>query len=363
MSGSLLLARGSAGKIGGLSVVAARFRGMSSLDLAQGSLTTRAELAAAYGGSQYGGGIVPANQTKNIFVFSDPAAGKEHDYTFDGRADDDEFGVLYLYTGAGQPPADQELTDRNRSLLNHVQAERDVHLFVADGTVGDTGTVRQRYIGQVVVDPVQPYEERWTQANGQPGRRLYVFRLRPAPGVTLALTDQDTLQIASTTQALPVPPAAEGAAGTSATAVPTEQHGTDSTTANITGGARTVLRREGRLVTAFEKHAAEHGHVVHRFQIRVTGERGAFLTDPYDATDNVLYEAKGKATREYVRMAIGQLLDYRRHIDVPDGLRLAVLLPEEPTADLRSLLEAEGIALVTKTADGFAGFPLPPATA
>ncbi|WP_437046674.1 hypothetical protein [Streptomyces sp. enrichment culture] len=85
---------------------------MSSLDLAQGSLTTRADLAAAYGGSPYGGGIVPANQTKNIFVFSDPAAGKEHDYTFDGRADDDAYGVLYLYTGAGQPPADQELTER-----------------------------------------------------------------------------------------------------------------------------------------------------------------------------------------------------------------------------------------------------------
>ncbi|CAM5662245.1 hypothetical protein SPURM210S_04890 [Streptomyces purpurascens] len=148
------------------------------------------------------------------------------------------------------------------------------------------------------------------------------------------------------------------------TAVPPEQHATDSTTANITGGQRTVIRREGRLVAAYKAHLESLGHVVHRFQIRIEGEKGTFLTDLYDATDNVLYEAKGKALREQVRMAIGQLLDYRRHLDeVPDGLRLAVLLPEAPSADLRSLLEIEDIALVTQSADGFAGFPLPPADA
>lgn len=332
---------------------------MSSLDLAQGATTTRAELAAAYGGSQYGGGIVPANQSQNIFVFSDPAAGAEHDYTFDGRADDDEFGVLYLYTGAGQGTGDQQMTDRNRSLLNHVQAGRDVHLFVADGNPPNSDTVIQRYLGQVVVDPVQPYEERWTRVDGKPGRRLYVFRLRPAPGVTLALTSKDTLTPASSSETLPVPTETQVPAATSATAVATEQHSTDSTTADVTGGPRTVHRREGELATAFEAHLAAHGHVVHRFQIRVEGERGTFLTDLYDATDNVLYEAKGKASREHVRMAIGQLLDYRRHIKVPDGLRLAILLPEEPSADLRALLETESISLVTQTAAGdFAGFPL-----
>ncbi|SED10740.1 hypothetical protein SAMN05216489_02533 [Streptomyces sp. 3213] len=339
---------------------------MSSLDLAQGSTTTRTELATAYGGSQYGGGIVPANKSHNIFVFSDPAAGVEHDYTFDGRADDDEFGVLYLYTGAGQPPDDQEMTDRNRALLNHVQAGRDVHLFVADGTLPNSATAIQRYIGQVVVDPVQPYEERWTQVDGKPGRRLYVFRLRPAPGVTLALTAKDTMQAAPATEALMVPPAASEPASESATAVATEEHATDSTTANITGGQRIVLRREGQLTTAFKAHLVAHGHVVHRFQIPVAGERGALLTDLYDETDNVLYEAKGKANRDHVRMAIGQLLDYRHLIknDVPAGLRIAVLLPEEPTATLREVLEVEGIGLVTQTAEGgFVGFPLPAAGA
>lgn len=172
------------------------------------------------------------------------------------------------------------------------------------------------------------------------------------------------MQVAPTTEALPVPPAEEEPASAVATAVAAEQHGTDSTTADIIGGSRTVFRREGRLSTAFQAHLEAHGHVVYRFQIPVAGERGALLTDLYDETDNVLYEAKGKASRDHVRMAIGQLLDYRRLLDVPDGLRIAVLLPQEPTANVRELLEVEGIALVTQTAEGgFAGFPLPAAGA
>jgi hypothetical protein len=334
---------------------------MSTLELAQGARTTRAELVAAYGGSKYGG-IVPAIQSQNIFVFSDPAAGAEHDYTFDGRAEDDEQGVLYLYTGAGQT-GDQQLTDRNRSLLEHAQAGRDVHLFVADGTVRGTATVWQRYVGQVVVDPVRPYEERWTGMYGHRGRRLYVFRLRPAPGVTLALTERDRIQPARATFSIPVPTPAITLPSTSATAVRTEQHSTDVTSATITGGRREVRRREGALASAFEAHLAALGHTVHRFQISIEGERSALLTDPYDATDNVLYEVKSKADRESIRMAIGQLLDYRRHIDAPNGLRLAVLLPSQPSRDLRELLDAENIHLVTQTLEGFEGFPHPPAGA
>ncbi|MGQ4514854.1 hypothetical protein [Streptomyces sp. DW26H14] len=333
---------------------------MSKLDLALGDTATRAELAAAYGGSPHSGGIVPANATQNIFLFSDPAAGVEHDYTFDGRAEDDEHGALYLYTGAGQV-GDQQMTSVNKSLLNHVTAGRDVHLFVADGTMPDSDTTIQRYIGQVAVDLVQPYVERWSEVDGKPGRRLYVFRLRAAVGATLALTDKDAMHAASATESLKVAPAVESEGPTS-TAVATEQHATDSTTSDVSAGQRTIVRREGQLTTLFEAHLASQGHVVHRFQIRVAGERGALMTDTYDATDNALYEAKGKASREHVRMAIGQLLDYRRNIDVPEGLRLAVLLPGEPTADVKALLAAEDIALVTRTADGFAGFPLPSTT-
>jgi hypothetical protein len=50
--------------------------------------------------------------------------------------------------------------------------------------------------------------------------------------------------------------------------------------------------------------------------------------DVYDATAGLLIETKGTVAREALRMAIGQLMDYRRF--APDGTKLAVLVPEKP---------------------------------
>ncbi|MER7987236.1 hypothetical protein ABTY53_16875 [Streptomyces noursei] len=41
-----------------------------------------------------------------------------------------------------------------------------------------------------------------------------------------------------------------------------------------------------------------------------------------------------------------------------DGLRVAVLLPDEPSPDLKALLKAQGVHLVHRADGGFAGFPL-----
>jgi hypothetical protein len=51
-----------------------------------------------------------------------------------------------------------------------------------------------------------------------------------------------------------------------------------------------------------------------------------------------------------VRMAIGQLADYRR---VDSEARCKVLLPEEPIADLVDLLDREGISILVPTETGF----------
>jgi hypothetical protein len=234
-----------------------------------------------------------------------------------------------------------------------------VHLFVADGYIGKTKTVRQRYIGQVMVDPVQPFDVRLSTSDSEPRRQLLVFRLRPAPDAELVLTKRDELQPAAATTVLDVPmTSASQTSAPGAKAVPAEQHGTDKTTANIAGGPVAIVRREGQLTTAFKALLEEAGHDFHRHQITVAGEPGSLMTDLYDGTDNVLYEAKGKSRRNDVRMAVGQLRDYRRHLNAPPGLRLAVLLPGDPGADLRDFLAAEKISLVTQTENGFEGFPL-----
>ncbi|MYQ99970.1 hypothetical protein [Streptomyces sp. SID6139] len=334
----------------------------TTVDLVPGVVTTREALKATYGCGTFQG-IEPAEKAGMVFVFSDLSAGEEYGYTFDGRAEDDEFGPLYLYTGAGAN-GDQKPSGRNGSLLTAADKGREIHLFVADGKVPGGGAMRQRYIGQMVLDPVNTYDVR--RAPGRDGvmRDVLVFRFRPAPGTTPAWTEGDR-QPAATVSGFqitdPLLTAAEPVvlpAQNSTKVKKTEQHNTPETVADVTAGQRKVLRREGELVTAFVEHLAVAGHTTHSFQFTVKGEAGTLTPDLYDATDHALYEAKGLTTRANVRMAIGQLFDYRRRVPNRDELRLAVLLPSEPTEDMKELLAELGMGLVYRTDDGFAGWPL-----
>ncbi|MFF1658096.1 hypothetical protein [Streptomyces sp. NPDC058255] len=56
-------------------------------------------------------------------------------------------------------------------------------------------------------------------------------------------------------------------------------------------------------------------------------------------------------------MAIGQLLDYRRHVP-PKDARLVVVLPERPEDDLAGLIESAGMGLVYEDGDKFVGWPV-----
>jgi 5-methylcytosine-specific restriction protein A len=76
------------------------------------------------------------------------------------------------------------------------------------------------------------------------------------------------------------------------------------------------------------------------------------FSDLYDQTTKTLFEAKGTVERGAIRMAIGQLADYKRFVD-GDAVRLAVLLPSEPREDLRDLLHRERIEAVWPDATGF----------
>ncbi|WP_367323529.1 hypothetical protein [Streptomyces sp. HUAS ZL42] len=335
----------------------------TSVDLVPGLVTTRDAIAAAYGCGTFQG-IEPADEAGMVFVYSDPSAGEEYGYTFDGRAEDDEFGPLYLYTGAGAN-GHHKPSGRNGSLITHAEKGREVHLFVAHGRVPGSGAMQQRYIGQMVLDPIKPYDVR--RGPGKDGlmRNVLVFRFRPAEGTTPAWTEADRMPAAAKSDVeivepvveVPEPVALPKQSG--AKVKRTEQHSTAETVADIPAGQRKVLRREGELVKAFVAHLTAAGHKTHSFQITIEGEPGALTPDLYDATDHALYEAKGLTTRANVRMAIGQLADYRRHIPGRRELRVAVLLPSEPTEDVKDLLGEEYVELVYQTDDGgFAGWPL-----
>jgi hypothetical protein len=112
-----------------------------------------------------------------------------------------------------------------------------------------------------------------------------------------------------------------------------------------------VERRKQGLVLELEGYLRRQGHDAARLKIVSTGEKRPMFCDIYDKTSGLLIEAKGIVAREALRMAIGQLTDYRRF--APKGTRLGVLLPERPRADLLDLLESAGVHAIWPEGDRF----------
>jgi hypothetical protein len=104
-------------------------------------------------------------------------------------------------------------------------------------------------------------------------------------------------------------------------------------------------------VLDLEAYLRRQGHDVARFKIVPKGEKRPIFCDICDKTSDLLIEAKGTVAREALRMAIGQLMDYRRF--APADTRLAVLVPERPRADLQALLESAGVHTIWPNGNGF----------
>ncbi len=323
---------------------------MSSVLWPLGHVGTRAEITTVLGGSPLSGGICPAPKTSSVLLFSDPEVGEKLGY-HDGWSEEDEDGPVFEYTGHG--PGMQTFEGRggtgNRAVLHHVDDGRSLRLFKAVGKVPGTDTKLHRYIGRFELDKTQPYGVRQALNAERVMRRVIVFRLRPVGG-DFEWREDDAIPPASRTKVTAVP----AEVTTSAIVEPETNKKTKSS--RSAAPKTEVERREARLSEAFLAYMSARGRKLTRFQINVKGLASTLLTDLYDDQAHVLYELKGTSRREAVRMAIGQLFDYSRHVQ-PTDPKLAVLLPEEPHEDLRSLLERLGIAVVWQDGDGFVGVP------
>jgi 5-methylcytosine-specific restriction enzyme A len=92
---------------------------------------------------QFGGnrqsGIAHCAKFPLVFLFTSPS-GEEYGYQDDWRTED-----KFVYTGEGQI-GDMQMTPGNRAILNHIEDERELHLFkkVSQG--------QYEYVGQFVYD-------------------------------------------------------------------------------------------------------------------------------------------------------------------------------------------------------------------
>ena len=96
---------------------------------------------------------------------------------------------------------------------------------------------------------------------------------------------------------------------------------------------------------------AKQGYSAVRLMITPVGEAKPIFTDLYFEGHGLLVEAKGGVDRDSIRMAIGQVMDYRRF--VKSGARCAVLLPSRPRQDLVDLLGFAGIEVHYLEAEKF----------
>jgi hypothetical protein len=291
------------------------------LALAPGERIRRTKLHQQYGGRRQGG-ISPSRVTDNVFLVTAPT-GAAYGYIYDGQAEDG----FFHYTGEGQV-GDQRMTQGNRAIRDHEAEKRQLHLFQASGTELD-------YLGEFRYH--DDYQADALGVDDEP-RKVIVFRLEQLSGPKAgpSRTRLDRLGRERLKE------------------VPVEQTLTERTLIEGDREPYEAERREQKLVRALAERLELLGHEVCRLQIRPAGEAAPLFCDLFDKTTNTLYEAKGTVTRPAMRMAIGQLADYRRFV-TPEP-ELVVLMPEAPRADLSKLAESQGITVLWPGDQGvFAG--------
>lgn len=121
----------------------------------------------------------------------------------------------------------------------------------------------------------------------------------------------------------------------------------ETTTASGGSGSRVVDFPEARLVERYADFVGRE--LLCLSALLPTGER--LVCDLFDPGTNTLIEAKASNRRQDVRMALGQLLDYRHHLK--PGAELAVLLPAKPASSIIEVLGAQSVGVIYPDGDEF----------
>jgi hypothetical protein len=298
-----------------------------------GQLTTRIEVARTYGGSRFGG-IQPCRESPNIMIYTDPEEGEQHGYIFDGW--DPEDPSVFYYSGEGQT-GDQRITKGNKAIAEHLVDGRALRVFeVASGD--QPGGKLQRYVGEFVLDDIEPYRFEWAEDSSDPRgqRRIVVFKLHARTA--------ESRRVSAAEPSRSVPPGAR--------LVEPELNLVDTFDRSPIGGD-IAHRREAEMMRRFESALQDAGHAVARIRIPLPDGHGSMVTDTFVKTTRTLWEIKASSDRATVRLALGQLMDYLRFTE-PFGCRASgVVLPADPGDDLRKLIRSAGHLLVVDTGDAF----------
>ncbi|MDN4597596.1 hypothetical protein [Leifsonia virtsii] len=293
--------------------------------LEPGDTVHRRALHGAYNGSRQNG-IVTLKTLPDILVFTDVRSGSAFGYhLFEGLQEDGS----YSYTGEGQR-GDQQLTRGNRALAESGSSGRPIRLFTVQGT-------SVTHVGEFATGDPTYWERTIPDVDGNPRTGL-IFNLVPVDAAITLLAPESALKA----------PRADIEAWTP----PKTSDVVVAVAAPEVSADRVVSRLEFALQSDFGTWLRAGGDEPRR--LRLTSHGATIEPDLYVESRGWIVEAKKSSGREYVRTAIGQVLDYV-HVAEQAGRSATpvVLLPSRPTPDLVELLGRHGITLVVRHDDEF----------
>lgn len=291
-----------------------------------GDAQRRRAIHKTYGGQQQGGISTPT-RISDILIFTSHASGADYGYDqFDGLREDGSF----WYTGEGQA-GDQTFVRGNRAIRDSEQNEKAIRIFATEGPIAT-------YVGSFTTgDPIYRYET-IPDSNGDL-RQGIVFNLVPLDA------DESLLPVVQDVRAQSQAQDTEWIMPDFSDFVVSQDERTDPKD-------RVVSRVEFRLQADFGGWLREQ--LLEPRNLPLQSGATTIHPDFYVPAKGWIVEAKRSSGRQYVRTAIGQVLDYA-HAAKRHGItsRPMVLLPGRPQPDLVGLLKELNILLAYRDADGF----------
>jgi len=295
---------------------------LTGMPVKVGDTILRAALQAAVGGSNQQGMTSCMNGTE-FLLFHNEAVSKEFGYD---KWEGPQLDGSFLFTGQGVQ-GDQKMYRGNKGLVDAARHGKPIHLFESKGT-------STTYLGQVTLRNLNP-ETKLTLDVDKNERLVYVFQLDFVGHYAHEL--------------MPEPSDFHGAIDTWV-----DPGLTVATPSKEATPVDAIDLLEFKIQSRFGNWAKSQAWEVKQITFNSESIKGALRPDLFMPNSNLLIEAKASSSRNHVRVAIGQILDYV-NIAKLSGMPYtgAILLPELPSADLVTLISSLGIGLIVEEADSY----------
>ncbi len=302
-----------------------------SFPIEQGQKLTKREIHDLVGGSDQHAMTSCLNGTA-FLIFYDPKTSRKNRYDlWEGQQVDGTF----WYTGQGLV-GDQKMTRSNSGLVKAAEYGKPIHFFRRP----EIGVKREKgnpyeYVGPVVLgDP--PYEVKTAPDTRGNERQVFVFRLVNFGGQSVETSKKMNL---------------EGIVLDIADWTPLQSESAQLT--DLERNARATVLEENKLQNRFGKYLSHNGLEPERVSIQIGGIKGSLIPDFVVKQWGFVVEAKPTLSREHIRLAIGQVLDYAYLLRrARSDLKPAILLPGRPQEDLLELIISLDITVIAEISDG-----------